>query len=31
VDDGLVLDIRDGRHPVLDAAAERPFTPNDLL
>src|SRR5207253_2884262 len=31
VDDGLVLDIRDGRHPVLDAGAERPFTPNDLL
>ncbi len=30
VDDGLVIDIREGRHPVLDAAGERPFTPNDL-
>ena len=25
-----VLDIADGRHPVLEAVGERPFTPNDL-
>ncbi|HVQ74834.1 MAG TPA: DNA mismatch repair protein MutS, partial [Candidatus Binatia bacterium] len=30
VDHGRRLEIVDGRHPVLDQAAERPFTPNDL-
>jgi DNA mismatch repair protein MutS len=30
VDDGRVIDIRDGRHPVIEAGGERPFTPNDL-
>ncbi len=30
VDDGRVIDIHDGRHPVIEAGGERPFTPNDL-
>jgi len=30
VDDGRVLDIAEGRHPVLESGGERPFTPNDL-
>jgi len=30
VDDGRVLDIVEGRHPVLESGGERPFTPNDL-
>ena len=30
VDDGRVIDIVEGRHPVLEASGERPFTPNDL-
>jgi DNA mismatch repair protein MutS len=30
VDDSRVLDIVEGRHPVLEAGGERPFTPNDL-
>jgi DNA mismatch repair protein MutS len=30
VDDGRVIDIEEGRHPVLEAGGERPFTPNDL-
>jgi DNA mismatch repair protein MutS len=30
VDDGRMLDIVEGRHPVLESGGERPFTPNDL-
>jgi len=30
VDDGRILDIVEGRHPVLESGGERPFTPNDL-
>jgi DNA mismatch repair protein MutS len=30
VDDSRVLDIVEGRHPVLESGGERPFTPNDL-
>jgi DNA mismatch repair protein MutS len=30
VDDGRVIDIVEGRHPVIEAGGERPFTPNDL-
>jgi DNA mismatch repair protein MutS len=30
VDDGRVLDIVEGRHPVLESDGERSFTPNDL-
>jgi DNA mismatch repair protein MutS len=30
VDDGRTLDIAEGRHPVLDAAAGSTFTPNDV-
>ncbi|HEV2054006.1 MAG TPA: DNA mismatch repair protein MutS [Methylomirabilota bacterium] len=30
VDDGRMLDIAEGRHPVLESGGERPFTPNDL-
>jgi len=30
VDGGRTLDLVEGRHPVLEAAGERPFTPNDL-
>jgi DNA mismatch repair protein MutS len=30
VDDRRVLDIVEGRHPVLESGGERPFTPNDL-
>ncbi len=29
VDDSLCVDIADGRHPVLEASAGQPFTPND--
>ena len=31
VDDTLLIDIADGRHPVLEVAADPPFTPNDVL
>jgi len=31
VDDGRVLEIHEGRHPVLDAAAGSAFTPNDVM
>src|SRR5262249_10754623 len=30
IDQGRVLDIADGRHPVLEAVGDGPFTPNDL-
>jgi DNA mismatch repair protein MutS len=30
IDGERILDIADGRHPVLEAGGERPFTPNDL-
>jgi DNA mismatch repair protein MutS len=30
VDDSRVIDIVEGRHPVLESGGERPFTPNDL-
>jgi DNA mismatch repair protein MutS len=30
IDAGRVLDIAEGRHPVLEIGGERPFTPNDL-
>jgi DNA mismatch repair protein MutS len=30
VDDSRVLDIVEGRHPVLESGGDRPFTPNDL-
>jgi DNA mismatch repair protein MutS len=30
VDDGAVLRVVDGRHPVLESRADRPVTPNDL-
>ena len=30
IDGGRVLDITDGRHPVLEAVGDGPFTPNDL-
>jgi len=30
VDDGPVIDIADGRHPVLDVTSGTPFTPNDV-
>jgi DNA mismatch repair protein MutS len=30
INDGRVIDIAEGRHPVLESAGERPFTPNDL-
>jgi DNA mismatch repair protein MutS len=30
VDDSRVLEIVEGRHPVLESGGERPFTPNDL-
>jgi DNA mismatch repair protein MutS len=30
VDGGRVIDIVEGRHPVIEAGGERPFTPNDL-
>jgi DNA mismatch repair protein MutS len=30
VDNDRVLDIAEGRHPVLESGGERPFTPNDL-
>jgi len=31
LDEGDVIDIRGGRHPVLEAAAEEAFVPNDLV
>ncbi len=30
IDQERILDIADGRHPVLETGGERPFTPNDL-
>jgi DNA mismatch repair protein MutS len=30
VDDGLTLQVVDGRHPVLESRADRPVTPNDI-